>query len=289
MSQAVDATLVDPRRPAWQRFLEVRGLVGGHRMPHRPVTLVAQDGVRLSASYLPGPPSAPAILHAHGFGAHRRKPAYAGFVDALARYASVLTLDLRGHGQSAGQSSLGDREVLDVDAGLAWLRAHDHEWVAGLGVSMGATSMVHRLCLDDPPDAVVAVSAPPRLHPDPRSAPMQRLHQLWTSPPHRLAFRAVTGVRVVPVRTWQSPPHPVDVVTTTDRPVLLVHGQDDHFFDVEEWRAELRGADAPVLWEEPAPFGHAEDGLSHALAARICRALEHVRDGAPFPARQEVV
>lgn len=273
-------------RRALRRLLETRGLVGGLSRPHVTVRLQASDGTRLAASLLPGPPGAPAVVHLHGFGAHRRKPAYAGFVDVLAEHLTVLSVDLRGHGQSAGRSSLGDREVLDAQAAVAWLRARGHDWVAIVGISMGATSAVHTLAHPDPPDAVVAISAPARLHPQPRSAPMARLHTMWTSRPHRVGMRVVTGVRVVPVDDWAAPPDPADVVAASPVPVLLVHGIDDHFFDIAEWDEAARVADVP-LWREPTGFGHAEDGLTIDFGRRIAAAVRAAHDQGRFPDRED--
>lgn len=286
--QGDELPLGGQRRSALRRFAEVRGLVGGHRMPHEHVELRAQDGVEIAATFLPGPAGAPALVQLHGFGAHRRKPSYAGFADALAERFSVLAIDLRGHGQSGGRSSLGDREVLDAEAALAWLRDRGHRWVAAVGISMGATTAVHTLVRDAPPDAVVAISSPAHLHPEPRTEPMRRLHQLWTSPPHRAGLRVVTGVRVVPVSQWSSPPHPAEVVPGASRPTLVVHGEDDHFFDVDEWRAAIGDLEAVPLWTEPPGFGHAEDGLTRAFAHRVASAIEAVHAHGRFPRRDEV-
>lgn len=280
--------LAGGQRSALRRLLEVRGVVGGHRMPNESLTITASDGVRLAATLLPGPAGAPAVVHLHGFGAHRRKPAYAGFSDVLAEKLTVLSVDLRGHGQSTGRSSLGDREVLDAQAAIAWLRGQGHPWVGAVGISMGATSVLHTLAHPEPPDAVVAISAPARLHTEPRTQAMARLHTLWTSPPHRLGLRLVTGVRVVPVSTWTSPPHPEEVIAATSCPVLMIHGIDDHFFDIEEWDRAAAAAGIP-LWREPAGFGHAEDGLTAEFARRVTRAVRMVHDVGTFPPRHEVL
>ena len=89
-------------------FLETRGVVGGHHAPHAEVRLLAADGTDLAATWLPGPHAdAPAVVLAHGFAAHRRKPAYARLADGLADHAHVLALDLRGHGHSRGHTTLG--------------------------------------------------------------------------------------------------------------------------------------------------------------------------------------
>ncbi len=274
------------RRSALRRFAEVRGLVGGFSMPHEPVRLRTSDGVTLAASHLPGPPRSPAVVLVHGFAAHRRKPAYAYLADVLARAVTVLTVDLRGHGQSAGRSTLGGNEALDVEAAVDWLRAHGQPWVGAVGVSMGATSVANALGRGVALDAAIAVSAPAHLHPEPRTDAMRRLHTLWTSPPHRAAFRAVTGVRVVHVDDFSPPLHPAEVIPRAGVPTLLVHGEDDHFFDIAEWESIATSSDVP-LWREPPGFGHAEDGVTPEFAEALARAILQVHRTGRFPERDQ--
>jgi uncharacterized protein len=276
-----------PRGPM-RRFLETRGTVGGHRLEHVEAAMRADDGTLLAASYLTGPrPHAPAVLLAHGFAAHRRKPAYAYLADELSRYAHVLSLDLRGHGGSGGASTLGDREALDIEAGLRWLRAYGHRWVCVIGMSMGGTSALHAGALLDGrgPDAVVVVSAPARLHEVPRTEPMRKLRAVWESPVQRYGMRALVKVRVVAPSGWTSPPHPEEAAASLSVPLLVVHGVDDAYFPIEDARSIAANAGGPVvLWEEPAGFGHAEDGVTAGFVARLGRAVESAHRDGRFPA-----
>lgn len=276
-----------PRGPV-RRFLETRGTVGGHRVPYVEAAMRADDGTLLAASYLTGPrPDAPAVLLAHGFAASRRKPAYAYLADELSRYAHVLSLDLRGHGGSGGASTLGDREALDIEAGLRWLRAYGHRWVCVVGMSMGGTSALHAGALLDGrgPDALVVISAPARLHEVPRTEPMRKLRGIWESPVRRQGMRALVKVRVVPPAGWTSPPHPEEAARSLEVPLLVVHGVDDAYFPIEDARSIAANAGGPVvLWEEPAGFGHAEDGVTGRFVARLGRAVESVHRDGRFPA-----
>jgi len=153
--------MVVPRRGPVRRCLETRGLVGSFVSAHVDTRLEAADGTRLAGSLLPGPARAPAaVLLLHGFAANRRKPAYARLADGLAQHLTVLALDLRGHGGSGGSSTLGDREAEDVAAGVRWLRRFGHRRVVLVGVSMGATAVLHAASRGSRVDAVVTVSAP---------------------------------------------------------------------------------------------------------------------------------
>jgi uncharacterized protein len=274
------------RRGPVRRFAETRGLVGGHRSPHVVTRLRARDGTALRASYLPGPAAAPtSVLLLHGFGAHRRKPAYAALADGLAAVAPVLALDLRGHGTSSGASTFGDREEADVHAGVAWLRAYGHRHLVVVGASMGATAAIHALWRGSPADALVAISAPARFRDPAPVGPLQRLETLWHSDLQRGLLRAGLGVRLAGPRAWRSPPDPERMVAELTQPLLLVHGDDDAYFPVDDaHRLAAQHAGPSAVWHEPSGFGHAEDGLRMAFIQRLGQAvIEVARTGRFLP------
>lgn len=258
-------------RPAWQAFREVRGWRGGIGRPAQRVRLCTADGVDLHALSVAGPGPGPAVVLLHGFAARATKPAYARLADHLAARADVLSVDLRGHGRSAGASSLGDTETEDVRAAVRWCRDRGHERVVLLGVSMGATSSLLAVGRGVSVDAVVTVSAPAVFEDEPRSVAMQTLRDVWHSPRRRWAMDVVGGVTVVPPEAWNRPEDPVDHAAKVDVPLLVVHGVDDHYFPAADAVRIAEAAPDATLWLEPAGFGHAEDGLDH----RTCRRLAH--------------
>jgi pimeloyl-ACP methyl ester carboxylesterase len=273
-----------------RRYLETRGVIGGHAEPHATSRLLASDGTRLVATYLPGPStSSTAVLVAHGFAAHRRKPAYARLADGLSHAFPVLSLDLRGHGGSGGVSTLGDREHLDVRAGLDWLHAVGHDRVVAVGSSMGATAVLHAASLGAPFDAVVTVSGPAWFRAEPDTEPLRRLHTLWEGRAGRAGLRWLLGVRVAGPAVWQHPPHPAQMASNVRVPLLAVHGADDGYFppgDADALRAAARGPS--VVWHEPAGFGHAEDGLNPEFVHRLATAIGEVARTGRFPVRGPV-
>jgi uncharacterized protein len=277
------------RRGRVQAFLETRGLVGGHAAAHVHVRLRADDGTALAATFLPGPRTdAPAIVLVHGFAAHRRKPAYARLADRLTAVAHVLAVDLRGHGRSAGLTTLGDREALDVEAGVQWLRERGHRKVVLVGASMGATAALHALARGTEADAAVVVSAPAVLEDEPASVPMQRLKRLWESPVSRAGMRWAIGVRVVHPARWQRPDHPRDLATAVAVPLLVVHGEDDAYFPVSDALLLTAAATTSCLWLEPSGFGHAEDGFTDAFADRLGAAVLEALSSGRFPVAPDV-
>jgi dipeptidyl aminopeptidase/acylaminoacyl peptidase len=288
-------------RGAFVRFLHVRGFVPGFAVPAEDVVIRTRDGVTLAGTYLPGPGAdgGPAVVVFHGFGSHRRKPAYALLAERLSRAAAVLTIDLRGHGRSGGASTLGLAETLDVMASRAWLRRRGHAWVGAVGVSMGATAVL-RAAGTAPPgafDAVCTVSAVSCWGLQDTPA-MRQLTKATTTATYRMGFQAVLGVRIA-VGAWPDaasdprcwPIQPVEAVAgIAPSPLLLVHGLDDHYFGAEQAAALHAAAGDPVeLWLEPEGFGHAEDGLLPVFADRLTAALCEVHTTGRWPTQARSV
>jgi len=259
----------------------------------RPVTMTTGDGVRLRGDYRPCIGAELLLVLCHGFTQHRNRPAIRRVVDALAGTAALLTMDLRGHGESAGRCTLGDREVFDVAAAVAEGRRLGHGRIVTLGLSMGGAVVLRQVALAESgerPDAVVAVSSPSRWWI--RETPaMRTVHWVVEQPHGRLAGR-VAGVRLA--GHWYDggwavvPASPVEVIhRIAPVPLLLVHGDDDHYFGTEHAAALHRAAGGHgELWIEP-DMGHGATGTTPALAERIgdwCRRVTGIgateRDGA---------
>jgi pimeloyl-ACP methyl ester carboxylesterase len=284
--QLVLAGKLREQRTVWRRLAETRGWVGGHRAPHRDVVLRTDDGVALTASWLPGPSAeGPAVLLVHGFAAHRRKPAYAFAADHLAGTVDVLALDLRGHGASEGRCALGAEEWRDVAAGVAALRRRGVRQVVVVGVSLGALATCHALAREVEVEGAVLISGSAR-HGDLALPGMQTLDALWRSPVRRRLWQLAAGFRMHAIETIDPYPHPAELLEGSTTPLLVVHAPDDAYVGMDHARELVVAAAGPaVLWEEPDGFGHAEDGLTPAFLARLARAVAHLGETGAFPAR----
>jgi uncharacterized protein len=274
-----------PDRRRLRRMLDHLGFVPGFVLPHTEVELVARDGVHLAGTYLHGPAeSGAAVVVAPGFAAHRRKPAYAYLAQRLTEVGAVLAVDLRGHGGSGGRCTFGDRETLDVLAAAAWLRRRGHQWVGAVGVSMGGTAVL-RAAGTGPPgvfDAVCSVSAP-AVWGLRDTKPMRAIHRLLSNGWYRPAAERALRVRVAP--RWADPAAPVQVVgAIAPTALLLVHGEDDHFYGPEQAHQLFAAAGDPrTMWIEPPGFGHAEDGLASGFVDRLVAGLATVQAHGRWP------
>lgn len=220
----------------------------------------------------PEPGHGTVIVVAHGFTGSVERPAVRRAAQVFLRQASVLTFSFRGHGRSGGRSTVGDREVLDLAAATEWARSLGHERVVTVGFSMGGSVVLRHAALykgrpESRTDAVVAVSAPARWYYR-GTAPMRRLHWVVTRPTGRLVGRYGLRTRIHP-KDWDPVPlSPVDAVPLiAPTPLLIVHGDRDHYFPLDH-PYMLAAAGPAELWVEPG-MGHAENASDEALLARI--------------------
>lgn len=236
-----------------------------------PITATSADGVALAGVHLPREPpvGGTALVVAHAFTHHVQHPITRKLLAALATEAPVVAFDMRGHGRSGGRNTVGDRELLDLDAAVATAHALGYEQVATIGFSLGAAvALRHAVGGADRPDAVVAVSSPARWY-SRETAAMRRVHWLLEQPHGRLVARAL-GVRLD--GAWEVvPPSPVEVVADIEVPLLLVHITGDRYFSAAHARALATASRGRAqLWEEPGD-GHGESGTDEELARRIAR------------------
>ncbi|WP_443049139.1 alpha/beta hydrolase family protein [Streptomyces sp. NBC_00316] len=269
----------------------------------RRATLRTDDGLSIEAVYEPcttgaGPGTGPvgagtAIVVAHGFTGAADRPAVRRAARVFAQRAAVITFSFRGHGGSGGRSTVGDREVLDLAAAVAWARSLGHRRVVTVGFSMGGSVVLRHGALYTAPgtteatrgtarpvpahggrteahaDAVVAVSAPARWYYR-GTAPMRRLHWVVTRPVGRLVGRYGFGTRIDRNEWNPVPLSPVESVPLiAPAPLLIVHGDQDPYFPLDHPRM-LAGAarGGAELWLERG-MGHAENAADESLLTRI--------------------
>ena len=225
--------------------------------------LLTSDGVRVRVRHLP--PTEPrqasrelAIVVGHGFTGSMDRPAVQAVMAALRPTAGTIGLDFRGHGGSTGVTTLGDREIYDLEAAVSWARTLGYERVATLGFSMGGATAVRHAALIGGVDAIVTVSAPAWwFYRD--TVPMRRVHWLIETRRGRLLSQVWRRTRI-DRNGWQTVPRsPIEVVgEISPTPLLIVHGTADPFFPAEHGQRLFDAAQEPrELWLRPG-LGHAE-------------------------------
>jgi pimeloyl-ACP methyl ester carboxylesterase len=250
------------------RFAGTRRM-GGMSLPVvKAVTLVTSDGVPIDAAHLPGDTDLAVVL-AHGFTLSWQRPAIWGVATRLNMAGGVVIFDFRGHGRSGGLSTMGDREIKDLDVAVAYARELGYRRIVTVGFSMGASIAVRHAGLIGGVDAVVSVSGPGWWYYR-GTKPMRRVHWAVERRVGRLVTRTWLKTRVSPVR-WDPDPLPPAEAAARIAPVplLIVHGDQDLYFPPDHAQQLYDAAREPKeLWIVPG-FGHAETGMNAALLDRI--------------------
>jgi fermentation-respiration switch protein FrsA (DUF1100 family) len=242
-------------------------------------TLVTDDGVPIDAVHLPAsdasdpealpPPARPAgrrdlaIVVAHGFTLSWQRPMVWTIAQRFSRSAGVVTFDFRGHGRSGGLSTLGDKEIYDLDVAVRYARELGYAKVVTVGFSMGASVVLRQAALRRGVDAVISVSSPGRWYYR-DTEPMRRVHFAAERRLGRAFTKHVLHTRVSP-EGW--PAEAAAMISPT--PLLIVHGDQDIYFPPEHGQQLYDAAREPKqLWLLPG-FGHAERHTDGALTDRL--------------------
>jgi pimeloyl-ACP methyl ester carboxylesterase len=252
-------------------------------------TLVTQDGVPIDAIHLPGPKDL-AIVVAHGFTLYWQRPNVWRIANRFSQNAGVVTFDFRGHGRSGGLSTLGDREIKDLDVAIAYARELGYQRVAAVGFSMGASIVLRHAGLIGGLDAVVSVSGPGRWYYR-GTERMRWVHRAVEHRTGRYVTRRWLKTRISPVGWKMIPVPPAEAAAKISPvPLLIVHGDQDAYFPPEHARQLYMAAREPKeLWLLPG-MGHAEAATSQELVDRIARWIDQAiaRYGtASYPAAAE--
>lgn len=237
-------------------------------------TLQTSDGLELAVHQrlVPGTPRA-AVVIVHGFSASAACPNVEALADALhSDDLDIVTYDARGHGDSPGESTLGDHEQHDVAAAVALARIRTPNIVL-VGASMGAIATLRYAVTDPELIGAVAVSCPAAWK-LPRNARGLLAAAMTRTPLGRRATSRLVGVRVA--SKWTNPTPPIELAPQLRVPVAYVHGTNDRF---------IAARDAAQLWEAtPEPrklvvvrgMGHAFEPLAiDPISEAVSWALAH--------------
>jgi pimeloyl-ACP methyl ester carboxylesterase len=205
------------------------------------------------------------VVIVHGFSASSACPHVGALADALHDDGlDVITYDARGHGDSPGESTLGDHEQHDVAAAVSLARERT-ERVVLVGASMGAIATLRYAATDPELAGAVAVSCPSawRL---PRNIRGVLAAAMTRTEPGRMLTSRLVGVRVA--RKWTKPTPPIELAPQLQMPITYIHGTDDRFIPVR---------DAAELFEATPDPRHllVVRGMGHAFEPI---AIEPIRD-----------
>ncbi len=230
------------------------------------LSLVTDDGVRLSGAQLIGPPDAVCtVVLVHGFSQSSRMPRIHAFAHQLARRANVIVPDLRGHGASGGVSSMGPKEPLDVKAAVE--AADPSLPVVTVGISLGGAAVLLHGGTFGGVAGVVAISAPAWWGAWDTPA-TKRIQRFAMTAAGRRFLALCMRTRIA--RVCEGVPHAEEQAgAIAPAFTLVVADPADHYFAEEHPQTIYRWANEPKeLWLLPGT-GHGTDLLSPDFGRRL--------------------
>ena len=246
----------DPRRPG------VEAMIAAVReLPYEPVSIRSHDGLRLCGRYYHQHDGAPLDICFHGY---RGTPArdFSGGTQIILREGhNLLMIEERAHCSSGGHTiTFGIEERRDC---LDWVRYALERFgpdtrILLVGISMGAATVLMASGLSLPPQVRGIIADCPY------SAPLAIIRKVGRDmhlPAGLSGFLASASARLFG-HFDLSAASPVEAVKQTPVPILLIHGEDDHFVPREMSREIL---DANPAMIERHTFSGAAHGLSYLV------------------------
>jgi len=231
-------------------------------------TIVTDDGVPIDAAHLPGDRDLGIVL-AHGFAQNWQRPGVWKVATKLNKFGGVVTFDFRGHGRSGGESTVGDKEIKDVDVAVGYARELGYRRIATIGFSMGGSVVLRHAGLIGGVDAVVSVSSPGQWYYRGTRA-MRLVHLAVENRTGRLITKAFLKTRITNGKWDPVPLPPADAAALiAPVPLLIVHGDRDEFFPVDHAQRLYDAANEPKELWLVSGFTHAESGAGPQLLGRI--------------------
>ncbi len=195
--------------------------------PAESVTVFAHDGLRLAAKLYHGAPDAPFHVMLHGYKSSPLCDLAGVAADLAAAGESVLLVDQRAHGESAGHViAFGAMERRDL---VRWCEYAERELAAKRiflwGISMGAATVVSALELPLPASVCGAIADCPYSSASAiiaRVAERRGMKPALVLPLTRLGALLFGGFRLAAA-------NPEEAVKKAGIPLLVLHGERDDF------------------------------------------------------------
>lgn len=204
--------------------------------PCEEVSIQSLDGLLLHGHYYHHKDSAPLMILMHGYRSMHLRDCTGGYHTAIGMGMNVLAIDQRAHGQSEGHTiTFGVQERKDC---LCWVQYACERFgsdtpIVLYGLSMGAATVL--MATDQPlPSNVVAVIADCGY-----SAPRDIIRKVCTMKGHSPAL-CYPFIRLAALLFGHFDTESSSAMASlgrTNLPILLLHGEEDHFVPCDMSRA----------------------------------------------------
>ncbi|WP_296714917.1 alpha/beta fold hydrolase [Rhodoblastus sp.] len=221
---------------SWRKYPAFSAAVA----PASDFMLSTPDGLSVAATFWPGAKlNSPGILLMHGLGDTRQ--AVAANADWLAKQGfAVMTIDLRGHGQSSrAPHSFGLNESIDAQTAFDWLKRRQQGAPVGvIGISLGGAASLLGTSGPLRADALVLQA----VYPDIRRAIRNRIAAYIPRPLSYVLEPLLSYQSPLRFGVWPDRLTPILSLASYEGPVLIAGGERDVYTPPSESREMLAAA-----------------------------------------------
>lgn len=249
------------RAPWWREYAK----------PHTDFRVVTADGVEIRGVHLRAGFST-LLIYCHGFSTGKNYYHVRKWAELLANDLDVIAFDFRGHGESGGATTFGEKETLDLDAVVQYAKRFGYERIVVMGSSMGGGIAIRYAADSKGVDAVITMGAYANKQFSTRA--MMGLGVLKWSVTRRVIDRTTT----TRIESAQPPFDPRDFVSRiSPRPLLVIHGEYDPLIPVAHAKELAEHAGEPKTLDIIPRGGHDVENLNVRTKTRILRWLAETR------------
>jgi len=190
------------------------------------VAISSEDGVLITGTHIrcSGRACSAIIIIVHGICSSRKYPEIMVLARDISSKYDVLTIDMRGHGESSGEWTGGIREVEDIRVAIDYAMGAGYKKIGLIGFSAGGIASMGEETRRHSLDAMVLVS----MLSSPEKVKSGGGGLLCTN---SIALHAIGKVLLLPMGTRIGLPikvaSPLAVVNKITSPILFIHGKND--------------------------------------------------------------
>ena len=204
-----------------------------YKVPHRRFRTTTKDGVSLAGVHLAQNATDTVVVYAHGFLSNKNHRGVPRFVSSLGRHYDVIAFDFRGHGESDGECTFTEHEVLDLEAVVAYAYSLGYEHVVTMGSSMGGAAVIRHAALYGQVHGVATIGAFDDARALRRPATRATLSLLFDTPIGPTLAEFTRGTCLGSLVHGEQP---IDLVQGIDVPTMFIHGEWDHLISPDAAR-----------------------------------------------------
>lgn len=238
--------------------------------PCTPFRVITTDGVQVRGIHLQNDFET-LLIYCHGFSSGKNFLRIPHLAEMLSSEMDVIVFDFRGHGESGGATTFGEKEIFDLDAVMQYAKGFGYRRIILMGSSMGGAITIRYAA--DSPDVDAAITMGAFAHKQFSPIAMAGLGVLkWSV--SRTVMRSAWLTRIERAQPAYAPRD--FVARISPRPLLLLHGESDPLIPLSHARELFAAAREPKTLFVIPRGGHDLENMNQPTLARIIKWLKSI-------------